>query len=106
MKSIRPMGLGLAAGLLALAAVGAVLGTRTLRAQAHGTGQESSREGLNAAPPATYTVLYNFGNVSGDPKFSANGAMLQGRDGGIYGDASGGGTFGNGMVYKFTTRER
>jgi uncharacterized repeat protein (TIGR03803 family) len=51
----------------------------------------------------TYTVLYNFGNVSCDPGFPSNvGAIAQGRDGDFYTTAPDGGCDSNGAAFKMS----
>jgi uncharacterized repeat protein (TIGR03803 family) len=48
----------------------------------------------------TYTVLYNFGNVSCDPEFPSNaGIIAQGRDGNLYSTTPGGGCYSNGAAF-------
>jgi uncharacterized repeat protein (TIGR03803 family) len=49
----------------------------------------------------TYSVLYNFGNVSCDPEFPSNdGAIAQGRDGNFYTTTPAGGCDVNGAAFK------
>jgi len=51
----------------------------------------------------TYTVLYNFGNVSCDPEFPMNvGAIAQGRDGDFYTTTPAGGCDVNGAGFKMS----
>ena len=51
----------------------------------------------------TYTVLYNFGNVSCDPEFPSNvGAIAQGRDGDFYTTTPAGGCDVNGAGFKMS----
>jgi uncharacterized repeat protein (TIGR03803 family) len=51
----------------------------------------------------TYTVLYNFGNVSCDPEFPSNaGIIAQGRDGNLYSTTPGGGCYTNGAAFKMS----
>ena len=51
----------------------------------------------------TYTVLYNFGNVSCDPTFpSGAGIIAQGRDGDLYSTAAAGGCVNNGAAFKMS----
>jgi uncharacterized repeat protein (TIGR03803 family) len=51
----------------------------------------------------TYTVLYNFGNVSCDPTFpTAAGIIAQGRDGNFYSTTAGGGCYNNGAAFKIS----
>src|ERR1700743_3785688 len=59
---------------------------------------------LTALHAQTYTVLYNFGSNTGDPKNPAsNGLMTQGRDGNVYSTTSFGGSTGTGTAFKITT---
>jgi uncharacterized repeat protein (TIGR03803 family) len=50
----------------------------------------------------TFKTLYAFGASSGDG-ISPNAALIQGRDGNLYGTTQGGGAKGGGTVYKITT---
>jgi uncharacterized repeat protein (TIGR03803 family) len=51
----------------------------------------------------TYTVLYNFGNVSCDPTFpSSAGIIAQGRDGDLYSTTAAGGCVNNGAAFKMS----
>jgi uncharacterized repeat protein (TIGR03803 family) len=57
---------------------------------------------VSAAIPAyaqTYSVLYDFGNRSGDPLFPS-GSLAQGTDGALYGISAIGGAYNNGTVFK------
>jgi uncharacterized repeat protein (TIGR03803 family) len=55
-----------------------------------------------AAHAQTFSVLYNFGSVSGDPKDTQySGVIAQGRDGNLYSTSPGGG-IGGGTVFKIT----
>lgn len=52
----------------------------------------------------TYTVLYNFGNVSCDPLYPSNvGAIAQGRDGDFYSTTPSGGCDSNGVAFKVSS---
>ncbi len=52
----------------------------------------------------TYKVLYNYGNVSCDPKFPSNsGIISQGRDGELYSTTPTGGCNNNGAAFKMST---
>jgi uncharacterized repeat protein (TIGR03803 family) len=55
-----------------------------------------------AAGAQTYSVLYNFGTVSGDPAYPFLGAIAQGRDGNMYSTTQYGGTNNVGTVWKIT----
>jgi len=51
----------------------------------------------------TFSVLYNFGSKSGDPRNPyISGIIAQGRDGNLYSATSGGGAHGAGAVFKIT----
>jgi uncharacterized repeat protein (TIGR03803 family) len=50
----------------------------------------------------TYSVLYNFGTVSGDPIYPFLGLVAQGRDGNMYSTTQYGGANGVGAVWKIT----
>jgi len=51
----------------------------------------------------TYTVLYNYGNVSCDPMFPTNdGIIVQGRDGNFYSTTPAGGCYSNGAAFKMS----
>src|SRR5262249_48156298 len=56
---------------------------------------------VTAAHAQTFTVLYNFGGVSGDPKLPTYGPIAQGRDGNLYATTGDGGT-GSRTVFKMT----
>jgi uncharacterized repeat protein (TIGR03803 family) len=56
---------------------------------------------VTVAHAETYTVLYNFGGVPGDPQFPWNGPIAQGRDGNLYATTLEGGT-GSGTVFRIT----
>jgi uncharacterized repeat protein (TIGR03803 family) len=57
----------------------------------------------NAASAQTFSVLYNFGSVSGDPYNPVNsGIVAQGRDGNLYTGIQNGGANGFGAVVKVT----
>src|SRR5581483_11267892 len=52
----------------------------------------------------TYTTLYSFGSVSGDPRNpTTNGLMSQGRDGNLYSTTTFGGSTNTGAAFKITT---
>ena len=53
-------------------------------------------------PAGTYTLLYNFGSVTGDGLFPI-AALTVGTDGNLYGAASKGGKAGYGALYEITT---
>ena len=60
------------------------------------------------SPAGNLTLLYTFGSmadVSGNPLDgeSAEGALIQGQDGGLYGTTPGGGASGDGTIYRITT---
>jgi uncharacterized repeat protein (TIGR03803 family) len=56
-----------------------------------------------AAWPQTFTVMYNFGGVAGDPIApSTPGTLAQGRDGNIYATSPGGGDYAGGALFKIT----
>ena len=48
-----------------------------------------------------YSVLYDFGNRTGDPIWPS-GSLAQGTDGALYGISTGGGAIGDGTVFKIT----
>src|SRR5579859_3098190 len=52
---------------------------------------------------AQYSVLYNFGTISGDPNGAENsGIIAQGRDGNLYSTTTSGGAYLEGVVFKIT----
>lgn len=56
-----------------------------------------------AAYSQTFSVLYNFGNINGDPIQPSNPGMIaQGRDGNLYSTAPSGGASACGAVFKMT----
>jgi len=76
---------------------GALYGT-TLNGGASGYGTV-----FKVSPNGTgYSVLYSFAGPFGDGE-NPLGALLQGRDGALYGTTSGGGASGYGTVFKLTT---
>ncbi len=52
-------------------------------------------------PTGVETVLHSFGGGTADGYYSPS-ALIRARDGNIYGTTGGGGTFGNGVVFKLT----
>jgi uncharacterized repeat protein (TIGR03803 family) len=58
---------------------------------------------VTSAHAQTYSVLYNFGGVPGDPELPDYGPIAQGRDGGLYDTSYGGGSTYSGAVFKITT---
>jgi len=57
---------------------------------------------VTTAHAQTYTVLYNFGGVSGDPQYPLDGPIAQGEDGNLYATSFVGGSKGRGTVFKIT----
>jgi uncharacterized repeat protein (TIGR03803 family) len=59
--------------------------------------------GIASSAHAQFSVLYNFGSVSGDPVRGVNpGFIAQGRDGNLYSTTVSGGSDGPGTVFKIT----
>jgi uncharacterized repeat protein (TIGR03803 family) len=59
--------------------------------------------GITSSAHAQFSVLYNFGSVSGDPVRGVNpGFIAQGRDGNLYSTTLNGGSDGPGTVFKIT----
>jgi uncharacterized repeat protein (TIGR03803 family) len=56
-----------------------------------------------AAHAQTFTVLYNFGGIPGDPLGPGYGPIAQGRDGNLYDTSVGGGSSNFGTVFKITS---
>ena len=59
--------------------------------------------GVTSAHTQTYKVLYNLGSKSGDPAEPGFANIVQGRDGNLYSTTNGGGSTGDGAVFKITT---
>jgi uncharacterized repeat protein (TIGR03803 family) len=55
-----------------------------------------------AAQGQTFTVLYSFGGIPGDPMQPYYGPIAQGRDGNLYATTYSGGSVGAGTVFKIT----
>jgi uncharacterized repeat protein (TIGR03803 family) len=57
----------------------------------------------HVAPAQTFSVLHDFGSVSGDPsKPITQGIVAQGRDGNLYTTATSGGAYNHGAVFEIT----
>ena len=56
----------------------------------------------HSAQAQTETVLYNFGSQSGDGTYPLAGLVFD-KEGNLYGTATGGGTYGSGLVFEITS---
>jgi uncharacterized repeat protein (TIGR03803 family) len=66
-----------------------------------GGGANGSGVLFELTPTGTMTTLYNFCAVSGCTDGTGPGALGLGADGNLYGEATGGGAFGHGTIFKF-----
>jgi uncharacterized repeat protein (TIGR03803 family) len=55
---------------------------------------------VTVAHAQTFTVLYNFGGVPGDPQYPQSGPIAQGRDGNLYATTERGGATGSGTIFR------